>query len=75
MAIQQLGAEFTFPGTGLTVHRMGFGAMQLTGPHIFGPPKDRAQCVAVVRRVIDAGVDHIDTSDFYGPHVANDIIR
>jgi aryl-alcohol dehydrogenase-like predicted oxidoreductase len=54
---------------------MGFGAMQLTGPHIFGPPKDRAQCVRVVRRAIEAGVNHIDTSDFYGPHVANEIIR
>ncbi len=57
------------------VHRMGYGAMQLAGPHVFGPPKDRAACVAVLRAAVAAGVDHIDTSDFYGPHVTNQIIR
>jgi len=70
-----LGGTYTFPGTALTVNRMGYGAMQLSGPHIFGPPKDRAAAVAVLRRAIEAGVDHIDTSDFYGPHITNQIIR
>ncbi len=71
----QLGGTFTFPGTPLTVHRMGYGAMQLSGPHVFGPPRDRAECVAVLRAAVAAGVNHIDTSDFYGPHITNRIIR
>ena len=75
MASQHLGGQFTFPGTSLTVHRMGYGAMQLAGPHVFGPPKDRAECVRVLQRAMEAGVDHIDTSDFYGPHVTNQIIK
>jgi aryl-alcohol dehydrogenase-like predicted oxidoreductase len=58
-----------------TVKRMGYGAMQLAGPGVFGPPKDRGECVAVLREAIEAGVDHIDTSDFYGPFVVNQIIR
>src|SRR6201998_2422575 len=70
-----LGGRFTFPGTSLTVHRMGYGAMQLAGPGVWGPPKDPDEAVAVLREAIDAGVDHIDTSDFYGPHVTNQIIR
>ena len=57
------------------VHRMGYGAMQLAGPGVFGPPKDHAQALAVLREAIASGVDHIDTSDFYGPHVTNKIIR
>jgi len=57
------------------VHRLGFGAMQLAGPHAFGPPRDRATCIAVLREAVARGVDHIDTSDYYGPHVTNDIIR
>jgi pyridoxine 4-dehydrogenase len=57
------------------VHRMGYGAMQLAGPGVFGPPRDRAQAVAVLREAVEAGVDHIDTSDFYGPHVTNQVIR
>ena len=57
------------------VKRMGYGAMQLAGPGVFGPPKDRAAAVAVLRAAVEAGVDHIDTSDFYGPHVTNQIIR
>lgn len=56
-------------------NRMGYGAMQLAGPHVFGPPKDRAAAVAVLRAAIELGVDHIDTSDFYGPHITNQIIR
>ena len=70
-----LGGEFTFPGTSLTVHRMGYGAMQLAGPGVFGPPKDREAAVAVLREAVGEGVDHIDTSDYYGPHVTNLIIR
>ncbi|KAA0125025.1 aldo/keto reductase family oxidoreductase [Methylobacterium sp. P1-11] len=58
-----------------TVKRLGYGAMQLAGPGVFGPPKDRAAAVAVLRDAVAAGVDHIDTSDFYGPHVTNQIIR
>ncbi|WP_026783005.1 aldo/keto reductase family oxidoreductase [Pleomorphomonas koreensis] len=58
-----------------TVKRLGYGAMQLAGPGVFGPPKDRAEAVAVLREAVAAGVDHIDTSDFYGPHVTNEIIR
>ncbi len=57
------------------VNRMGYGAMQLAGPGVFGPPKDRATAVAVLREAIEQGVNHIDTSDFYGPHVTNEIIR
>ncbi|MGH8779029.1 aldo/keto reductase family oxidoreductase [Paraburkholderia sp.] len=65
----------TFPLAGRPVHRMGYGAMQLAGPGVFGPPKDRAAALAVLREAIASGVDHIDTSDFYGPHVTNQIIR
>jgi aryl-alcohol dehydrogenase-like predicted oxidoreductase len=72
---KKLGGVFTLPGTGVSLHRMGYGAMQLSGPHIFGPPKDRAQAIAVLREAVNAGVNHIDTSDFYGPHVTNQIIR
>jgi aryl-alcohol dehydrogenase-like predicted oxidoreductase len=58
-----------------TVHRMGFGAMQLPGPGVLGPPKDHATAIAVTRRAVEAGVDHIDTAQFYGPDVANDLLR
>ena len=58
-----------------SVRRMGYGAMQLAGPGVFGPPRDRGEAVAVLRAAVDAGVNHIDTSDFYGPHVTNEIIR
>jgi pyridoxine 4-dehydrogenase len=71
----KLGGTFTLPGTNFTVNRMGYGAMQLAGPHVFGPPKDRAMAVAVLREAVEAGVNHIDTSDFYGPHVTNQILR
>ena len=60
---------------GKLVHRMGYGAMQLAGKGVFGPPKDRAEAVAVLREAVAAGVEHIDTSDFYGPHITNQIIR
>ncbi|HMF46888.1 MAG TPA: aldo/keto reductase family oxidoreductase [Candidatus Udaeobacter sp.] len=70
-----LGGVFALPGTSLTVHRMGYGAMQLAGPGVFGPPKDRDTALAVLREAIASGVNHIDTSDFYGPHVTNQLIR
>ncbi|WP_250462329.1 aldo/keto reductase family oxidoreductase [Microbulbifer litoralis] len=57
------------------IHRMGYGAMQLAGPSVFGPPKDRRAAIAVLRAAVEQGVNHIDTSDFYGPHVTNQIIR
>jgi pyridoxine 4-dehydrogenase len=68
------GGTFTMGGE-LTVTRMGYGAMQLAGPHVFGPPADRDAAVAVLREVVDLGITHIDTSDFYGPHVTNQIIK
>ena len=71
----ELGGSFTFPGTSLTVDRMGYGAMQLAGPGVFGPPRNPESAVAVLREAVAAGVNHIDTSDFYGPHVTNQIIR
>ena len=70
-----LGGEFTFPGTSLTVKRMGYGAMQLAGPGVWGPPRDVEGALTVLREALAAGVNHIDTSDFYGPHVTNEIIR
>jgi pyridoxine 4-dehydrogenase len=75
MSEATLGGGFTFPGTSLTVHRIGYGAMQLAGPGVWGPPKDRDAAVAVLREAVAAGVNHIDTSDYYGPHVTNQIIR
>ncbi len=60
---------------GHPVHRMGFGAMQLPGPGVLGPPKDRDVALAVVRRAVEAGVNHIDTAQFYGPDVANQLLR
>ncbi|GLQ97405.1 aldo/keto reductase family oxidoreductase [Dyella mobilis] len=65
----------TYPFAGRTVNRMGYGAMQLAGPGVFGPPKDRDAALAVLRQAIEQGVNHIDTSDFYGPHVTNQLIR
>jgi pyridoxine 4-dehydrogenase len=70
-----LGGPFTFPGTSLTVRRIGYGAMQLAGPGVWGPPRDPDAAVAVLREAIAAGVNHIDTSDYYGPHATNQIIR
>ena len=75
MTQSTLGGRFTFPTTSLTVNRLGYGAMQLAGPGVFGPPKDPEAAIAVLRAAVAAGVDHIDTSDFYGPHVTNQIIR
>ena len=70
----QLGGTFTFSGTSLTVNRIGYGAMQLAGPGVFGPPKDPKTAKEVLREAIAAGVNHFDTSDFYGPHSTNQII-
>ncbi|KUN01118.1 oxidoreductase [Streptomyces yokosukanensis] len=70
----QLGGTIT-PADGLTLTRMGYGAMQLAGPNVFGPPKDRARALTVLRAVADAGITHIDTADFYGPVVVNEIIK
>jgi pyridoxine 4-dehydrogenase len=71
----ELGGSFTFAGTTMTVHRMGYGAMQLAGPGVWGPPRDGDAAVAVLRDAVAAGVNHIDTSDYYGPHVTNQIIK
>ncbi|MGU7811835.1 aldo/keto reductase family oxidoreductase [Burkholderia sp. AW49-1] len=65
----------TFSIAGRHVHRIGYGAMQLAGPGVFGPPRDRVAALAVLREAVASGVDHIDTSDFYGPHVTNRLIR
>ena len=70
-----VAGRFSFPGSPLSVNRMGYGAMQLAGPHVFGPPADPDEARAVLREAIALGVDHIDTSDYYGPFVTNDLIR
>lgn len=75
MSLQTLPGGTYRMGDGPTVTRVGYGAMQLAGPHVFGPPRDRDQAVAVLRAVVDMGINHIDTSDFYGPHVTNQVIR
>src|SRR5579863_10184738 len=76
MSVQtDLAGSFTLPGTSVTVNRMGYGAMQLAGPEVFGPPRDIDAAIAVLREAIGSGVNHIDTSDYYGPHVTNQIIR
>src|ERR1700712_3231025 len=74
-AQNNLGGTFTFPGTSITVNRMGYGAMQLAGPHVFGPPKDVDAALSVLREAVESGINHIDTSDFYGPHITNQIIK
>ncbi len=75
MSEARLGGHFTFPGTSLTVQRIGYGAMQLAGPGVWGPPQKPDEAVAVLREAVAAGVNHIDTADYYGPHVTNQIIR
>ena len=71
----RLGGTFTLPGTSINLHRMGYGAMQLAGPGVWGPPRDVDAAIAVLREAVAAGVNHIDTSDFYGPHVTNQMIK
>ncbi|MES1154702.1 MAG: oxidoreductase, partial [Rhodanobacter sp.] len=73
--MSRLNQAGTFPLGDRTVNRMGYGAMQLAGSGVFGPPRDHAAALAVLRAALEAGVNHIDTSDFYGPHVTNRIIR
>jgi pyridoxine 4-dehydrogenase len=68
------GETFTM-AEDVTVTRLGYGAMQLAGPHVFGPPADRAEAIAVLREAVELGITHIDTSDYYGPHVTNQIIK
>jgi pyridoxine 4-dehydrogenase len=75
MRATSLGGSFTLGKTSLTVNRMGYGAMQLAGPGVWGPPSDPDGAVRVLRAAVEAGVNHIDTSDYYGPHVTNQIIR
>jgi pyridoxine 4-dehydrogenase len=70
-----LAATFLLPGTSMTVNRMGYGAMQLAGPEVWGPPRDIGATIAVLREAVDSGVNHIDTSDYYGPHVTNQLIK
>jgi aryl-alcohol dehydrogenase-like predicted oxidoreductase len=71
----KLGGTFTLPGTATSLYRMGYGAMQLAGPEVWGPPRDVDAAIAVLREAIAAGVNHIDTSDYYGPHVTNQVIK
>jgi aryl-alcohol dehydrogenase-like predicted oxidoreductase len=70
-----LGGSFTLRGTSMTLRRMGYGAMQLAGPEVWGPPADVNAAVAVLQEAVASGVNHIDTSDYYGPHVTNQIIK
>ncbi len=70
-----LAGSFTLPGTTMNVNRMGYGAMQLAGPQVWGPPRDVDAAIAVLRKAVESGVNHIDTSDFYGPHVTNQLIK
>jgi pyridoxine 4-dehydrogenase len=71
----KLGGTFTLSGTSTSLYRMGYGAMQLAGPEVWGPPRDVDAAMAVLREAVDVGVNHIDTSDYYGPHVTNLIIK
>src|SRR4051794_8395164 len=74
-AMTDIKAAGSYPLGDRDVKRMGYGAMQLAGPGVFGPPRDRDEALAVLRAAVAAGIDHIDTSDFYGPHVVNRLIR
>jgi len=72
---EDLAGSFTLPVNSMTLNRMGYGAMQLAGPGVWGPPKDVTTAIAVLREAVESGVNHIDTSDYYGPHVTNQIIK
>jgi len=72
---ENLAGSFTLLGKSMTVNRMGYGAMQLAGPGVWGPPKDVTAAIAVLREAVESGVNHIDTSDYYGPHVTNQLIK
>src|SRR3974377_2009713 len=71
----KLGGTFTLPNSAISLHRMGYGAMQLAGPGVWGPPRDVDAAISVLREAVASGVNHIDTSDFYGPHVTNQLIK
>jgi aryl-alcohol dehydrogenase-like predicted oxidoreductase len=75
MTSKKPASSFTLPGTEMTLNRMGYGAMQLAGPGVYGPPNDVDAAVAVLREAVDSGVNHIDTSDYYGPHITNQLIK
>ena len=70
-----LAGTFLLPGTSMTVNRVGYGTMQLAGPEVWGPPRDVDTAIAVLREAVDSGVNHIDTSDYYGPHITNQLIK
>jgi pyridoxine 4-dehydrogenase len=70
-----LAGSFTLPGNSMTLNRMGYGAMQLAGPGVWGPPQDVNTAITVLREAVESGVNHIDTSDYYGPHVTNQLIK
>src|SRR6204780_4463624 len=72
---EDLAGSFTLPGKSMTLKRMGYGAMQLAGPGVWGPPRDVNAAIAVLREAVESGVNHIDTSDYYGPHVTNQLIK
>jgi len=72
---KDLAGSFILPGNSMTLNRMGYGAMQLAGPGVWGPPRDVNTAIAVLREAVESGVNHIDTSDFYGPHVTNQLIK
>jgi len=72
---KNLAGSLTLPGTSMTLNRMGYGAMQLAGPGVWGPPQDVNTAIAVLREAVESGVNHIDTSDYYGPHVTNQLIK
>nr|WP_010900195.1 aldo/keto reductase family oxidoreductase [Rhizobium rhizogenes]BAB16124.1 riorf5 [Rhizobium rhizogenes] len=75
MTTSRLGGTFTLPGTSLQIKRMSYGTTQLPGPHVWGPPRDKDAALAVLREAIALGANHIDTAEFYGPHVSNQLIR
>jgi pyridoxine 4-dehydrogenase len=70
-----LAGSFSLPGASITINRIGYGAMQLAGPEVWGPPRDVDAAIAVLREAVDSGVNHIDTSDYYGPHITNQLIQ
>lgn len=70
-----LAGSFSLPGTSISINRIGYGAMQLAGPEVWGPPRDVDAAIAVLREAVDSGVNHIDTSDYYGPHITNQLIK
>jgi pyridoxine 4-dehydrogenase len=72
---KSLAGNFTLLGDSMTLNRMGYGAMQLAGPGVWGPPRDVNAAIAVLREAVESGVNHIDTSDYYGPHVTNQLIK